>query len=170
MTLYLMGEPLDTTLEAFRALGGALRAAGRFHEHRRSRLSGPFTVTAMTSAPRVLVSAEAVAYRPNRGVYVVVREGTATADDASLAAGLLEVEGVAGVWTFSTDASFERHGWHPGDKTITVAYLDEEALSVAPGAGALVRARPDQELRPILFAGPMETITPWRWDWFDGTT
>ena len=178
MTLYLMGEPLDTTLEEFRALGGTLRAAGRFHEHRRSRLSGPFAVTAMTAAPRVLVSAEAVPYRPNRGVYVVVRDGAAIpaalsgtdAHGVALAAALLEVEGVAGTWSFSTEARFDRHGWHPGDKTITVAYLDTEPLAAAPEAGALVRAQPDQEQRRILFAGPMETITPWRWDWFDEET
>ena len=183
MTLYLMGEPLDTTLEEFRALGGALRDAGRFHRHRRSRLSGPFTVTGMTAAPRVLVSAEAVPYRPNRGVYVVVREGATIpadgpaapgstargtdAEEGGLGAALLDVEGVAGTWTFSTDTRFERHGWHPGDKTVTVSYLDAEPLAAAPGIGSLVRAQPDLEHRPVLFAGPLETITPWRWDWFD---
>jgi|SRR5579863_3647101 len=183
MTLYLMGEPLDTTLEEFRALGATLRDAGRFHHHRRSRLSGPFTVTAMSATPRVLVSAEAVPYRPNRGVYVVVREvatipedsppapgstpkGTAAAE-AGLAAALLEAEGVAGTWTFSTDDRFDRHGWHLGAKTVTVSYLDAEPLAVAPELGALVRAQPDLERRPVLFAGPLETITPWRWDWFD---
>ncbi|HLN42868.1 MAG TPA: hypothetical protein VK215_10465 [Acidimicrobiales bacterium] len=183
MTLYLMGEPLDTTLEEFRALGGTLRDAGRFHGHRRSRLSGPFTVTGMAAAPRVLVSAEAVPYRPNRGVYVVVREGATipeggpaapvapprgtVGDEGRLAAALLEVDGVAGTWTFSTDGRFDRHGWRPGHKTVTVSYLDAEPVAVAPALGALVRAQPDQEHRPVLFAGPLETITPWRWDWFD---
>src|SRR5580704_5825210 len=76
MTLYLMGEPVDATLEEFRALGGTLRESGRFHTHRRSHLSGPFVVSGAAAAPRVLVSAEAVPYRPNRGVYVVVRDGT----------------------------------------------------------------------------------------------
>src|SRR5579864_2585896 len=47
MTLYLMGEPVDATLEEFRALGERLHAVGRFHEHRRARLSGPFVVTGM---------------------------------------------------------------------------------------------------------------------------
>ena len=72
MTLYLMGDPVDATLVAFRALGERLRGADRFFEHRRSRLSGPFAVTGTVAAPRVLVSADAVPFRPNRGVYVVV--------------------------------------------------------------------------------------------------
>jgi hypothetical protein len=137
----------------------------------------------MTAAPRVLVSAEAVPYRPNRGVYVVVREGATIPEGGRAAPGatlrgtegdegrlddaLLAAEGVAGTWTFSTDGRFDRHGWRPGDKTVTVSYLDAEPLAVAPGLGALVRAQPDQDHRPVLFAGPLETITPWRWGWFD---
>ena len=28
----------------------------------------------------------------------------------------------------------------------------------------------DGSSRPVLFAGPLETITPWSWDWFDDDT
>jgi len=171
ITLYLMSEPVDTTLEEFRALGGRLHAEGRFHHHRRSRLSGPFALTGMVAARRVLVSADAVPYRPNLGVYVIVRQwaGPAAADDEDgrLAGALLDADGVAGVWTFSAGARFDPHGWHPGDKTITVCYLDSEPLTVAPGLGASVRAAVDEERGAVMFAGPLETITPWHWDWFD---
>jgi hypothetical protein len=188
VTLYLMSEPVDATLEEFRALGEQLRAEGRFHEHRRSRLSGPFAVTGLWAAPRVLVSAESIPFRPNRGVYVVVRtghpdpesvepapesggaqHGTAQDRDA-LAGALLEQDGVAGVWTFATDGRFDRHGWRPGDKTITVCYLDSSPLAVAPRLSHVVRGAVDGSSRPVLFAGPLETITPWTWDWFDDDT
>jgi hypothetical protein len=180
MTLYLMAEPVDRTLDEFGALGDELRAVGRFHPHRRARLSGPLSVAASAAAPRVLVSAEAVPYRPNRGVYVVVRERPAApsgppgpADDPAadpadeMAARLLEAPGVAGVWTFVSDPRFERHRWRPGSRSITVCYLDEEPLEVAPSLGALVGNTEMPPDRPVLFAGPFETITPWRWDWFD---
>jgi hypothetical protein len=183
MTLYLMGEPVDATLEEFRALGGTLRDEGRFHGHRRSRLSGPFALSGIAAAPRVLVAAEAVPYRPNRGVYVVVREGTASSSgrgvptdgggygvggvDRRLADALLEQEGVAGVWTFATDSRFDHHGWRASDKTITVCYLDRAPLAVAARLGEVVRAAADAPGRPVLFGGPFETITPWSWDWFD---
>jgi len=166
MTLYLMGEPVDSTLEEFEALGVRLRADGRFHEHRRSRLSGPFAVTGMLAAPRVLVSPAAVPYRPNRGVYVVVRDGVDDTD-AAHAEAFVAAESVAGVWTFATDERFEGLVWHPGVRTITVCYLDADPLEAAFELGRLVRATVDPRRRPALFAGPLETITPWRWDWFD---
>ncbi len=169
MTLYLMGEPVDATLEEFRALGATLRDAGRFHAHRQSHLSGPFAVSGAAAAPRVLVSAEAVPYRPNLGVYVVVREGTAGVDDVDrpLADALLEQAGVAGVWTFATDSRFDRHGWRASNKTITVCYLDTAPLAVAARLGDVVRAAQGASERALLFCGPFETITPWSWDWFD---
>ncbi|HEY5023975.1 MAG TPA: hypothetical protein VII76_03280 [Acidimicrobiales bacterium] len=177
MTLYLMGDPVDATLEEFRALGERLGAAGRFHQHRRSHLSGPLAVTGHRAAPGALVSADAVPYRPNRGIYVVVRERSASAghgsgdgasEDDALATALLARDGVAGVWTFATDSRFDRHVWRPGDKTITVCYLDAEPLTVAPPLNDLVRAGGGAGAAGVLFAGPLETITPWRWDWFDG--
>ena len=100
VTLYLMTEPVEDTLEQFHALGGRLRELGRFHEHRRALLSGPFDVDTVAAAPRVLVSAEAVPYRPNRGAYIVVEEGPAAPVDT---AALLEVPAVAGVWSFISD-------------------------------------------------------------------
>jgi hypothetical protein len=186
MTLYLMGEPVDATLVEFRALGERLRGANRFFEHRRSRLSGPFAVTGAVAAPRVLVSADATPYRPNRGVYVVVHDRAAAPAAPSAAAGrrpestegepdgfaraAVEADGVAGVWTFATDGRFAGHGWRPGDKTITVCYLDDEPLAVVASLDEFVRAEAARDWSSVLFAGPLETITPWHWDWFDTPT
>ncbi|HXQ89976.1 MAG TPA: hypothetical protein VN768_00385 [Acidimicrobiales bacterium] len=182
MTLYLMGEPVDVTLEQFWALGRRLRAEGRFHEHRRSRLSGPFALTGVLAAPRVLVSADAVAYRPNRGVYVVVRDNAASsehesaaagprrAEDEELAAALLGAPGVAGVWSFTSDARRAEAHWHPGDKSVTVGFLDADPLTVAGALGPTLRPLIQSGQRPVAFAGPLETVTPWRWDWFDETS
>jgi hypothetical protein len=170
MTLYLMTEPVDTTLEEFHALGDQLRSLGRFHLHRRALLSGPFDVRSATAAPRVLVSAEAVPYRPNRGVHVVVEQwpppgATSGPDPGDSGAELVEVPGVAGVWTFVSDAE-HRHVWHPGRHRITVTYLDEDPLTVSASLDDVTRRRAAAGAR-IVFAGVFETITPWRWDWFD---
>ena len=167
LTLYLMAEPLERTLAQFAALAEQLRAAGRFHPHRRSRLSGPFRLVATRAAPRVMISAEAVPYRPHRGLYLVVDrrpdDGVPFAearDDH-----LLAVDGVAGVWTFATDpAEPSPERWRPGDHRITVAFVDGDPLAVAAGAGPSLRGGGPA---PV-YAGPFETITPWRWDWFDG--
>jgi len=177
VTMYLMGEPLDQTLEEFAALGQRLRELGRFHEHRRSHLSGPFTLRAARAAPRVLVSADAVAFRPNRGVFVVVRDrGEPASSDATrsgdevervLAEALLGAGGVAGVLSFAGDPGLGGERWRPGDRTITVCYLDEEPLSVTDALGRIVRAEADEG---VVFAGPFEAITPWQWDWFEASS
>jgi hypothetical protein len=144
VTLYLMTEPVDETLREFRRLGGELREKGRFHLHRQARLSGPFALAETAAAARVLVSPEAVPYRPHYGVHVQVQtvSNPAPALDARC-----EIPGVAGAWSF-TDAA----------RRITVTWLDEEPLAVVDRVPAPSECE---------FAGPLETITPWQWDWFD---
>ncbi len=141
VTLYLMTEPVDETLHAFRQLGRDLYRAGRFHHHRHAHLSGPFAVVDTAAASRVRISPEAVPYRPHRGVHVTV-------GPARDLGALCAVDGVAGAWAFTDDV-----------RTITVAWLDDDPLV----ASARVPTIGGAEL-----AGPFETITPWDWDWFDG--
>jgi hypothetical protein len=146
MTLYLMTEPLGETLRDFQRLGRELHDAGRWHHFRRAHWSGPLARRDTAAATRVAISAAAVPYRPNRGVYVTVAAaGEPLVDCASLCA----MPGVAGAWSFAGD-----------ERQVSVAWLDDEPLAVAP---ALAPA-PSEGL---LFAGPFETITPWQWTWFD---
>lgn len=168
VTLYLMTEPVQQTLEEFQALGGRLRDVGRFHGHRRARLSGPFDVRAIHAAPRVLISAEAVPYRPNLGAYIVVEDLPPTAgptDDGTNIAALLGTSGVAGVWSFVSDEE-RRLAWRPGRHRVTVCFLDESPVGVSSSLGEVVEGwRPAAD--SIVHAGPLETVTPWHWDWFD---
>jgi hypothetical protein len=144
VTLYLMTEPVDETLTSFMAWGRELARRGRFHQHRRTLLSGPFELLDMAVAPRVLISRSAVPYRPQQGVYVQVDDGRHPVD----VRGLCELDGVAGAWSFADD-----------EHAVTIAWLDGPPLEVAtrwPPAAATT-----------IFAGPFETITPRQWDWFD---
>jgi hypothetical protein len=44
--------------------------------------------------------------------------------------------------------------------------LDEDPLDVSAPLGEVVgHWRPDAGR--VIHAGPLEAITPWRWDWFD---
>ncbi|HLX87135.1 MAG TPA: hypothetical protein VKR22_01535 [Acidimicrobiales bacterium] len=173
VTLYLMSEPVAETLGDFAALGRHLHEVGRFHEERRSLLSGPFTAIDAVASPRVLVSAAALPFRPCTGVYVMVEALGEGRDASGLwrhgdAGPLLEVPGVAGVWSFAADGPPPGTHWRPGRHRVTVCYLDGDPLEAAGSLGPLLAGpeRPDTGLEPIL-AGPFETITPWRWDWFD---
>ncbi len=166
VTLYLMSEPVDRTLREFRQLGADLHALGRFHRHRRAHLSGPFRLLETEVAPRVLVSAEAVPYRPHCAIHVVVEDvATGHESDAYVrwlhaehAPALVQLGGVAGVWTFADDAH-----------RVCVAWLDAPVDTVLPALDELERARRDraQRVAPVIFSGPFETIVPWQWDWFD---
>ena len=156
MTLYLMTEPVKETLEKFMALGQQLREKNRFHLHRRSHLSGSFELVATEAAPRVLISAAAVPYRPNFGLYVIVDElAEGKPFDVDLSQ-LVAVPGVAGAWTFGS-----------GDRQISVCFLDDPPLDVADGLRPALAKRWDHSSSRPVFAGPLETIVPWQWDWFD---
>ena len=158
VTCYLMADPIRTTLADFFALGAELHRVDRFFRERRAHLTGPFRVETTSAAPRVLVSAAAVPFRPNRGVYVIVEEAGNDYD----ADALPRVPGVAGLWTFATDDALASPRWTEGARRITVAWLDDDPLTVAAGIAPLVAPRAG-----VAFAGPFETITPWQWDWFD---
>jgi hypothetical protein len=174
VTLYLMTEPVQETLEEFHALGGRLREVGRFHQHRRALLSGPFDIETVAAAPRVLISAEAVPYRPNRGAYVVVEDLPGTSDSvgppesvgpAANVERLLHQPGVAGVWTFVSDEE-RRMAWRPGRHRITVCFLDDDPTGTSSSLDEVVRQwRPDSGA--VVHAGPLESVIPWQWDWFD---
>ncbi|HUC38468.1 MAG TPA: hypothetical protein VMR97_15250 [Acidimicrobiales bacterium] len=171
VTLYLMTAPVDRTLEQFGALGRELHDLGRFHERRRSLLSGPFAVLGARAARRALVSAEVLPYRPNLGVYVIVEAAAGAALDAvawhdEVAGRLVELPGVAGVIGFASRGDFEHLGWHPGDVRVSVCYLDEPPLEVCATVDPVVLEIFEGRSTPEL-AGPFETITPWEWGWFD---
>ncbi|MGH9081024.1 MAG: hypothetical protein ACRDYE_13320 [Acidimicrobiales bacterium] len=69
---YLMGNPLDETIDEFLTLGRHLAELGRFPHTLPSRYAGGLRLLETHAAPRVLVSAEVVPFRPHRGVYLIV--------------------------------------------------------------------------------------------------
>lgn len=160
VTLYLMTEPIERTLREFMQLGRDLHAANRFHLARKARLSGPFPFVEARVAPRVLVSREAVPYRPNRGVYVEVEElvhGAVAEPDLGVRLdGLCALPGVAGAWSFADE-----------ERRVTVSWLDAPPLEVNDALAGAVGSRRAGSSDRTVFAGPFEAITPWEWDWFE---
>ena len=178
VTLYLMTGPIDVTLREFADTGQRLRALGRFHLHRNAVLAGPHQWLDAHAAPRVLVDPAAVPYRPNRGVYVIVEEPVDGADPEAADAWIRSlheswadracaVPGVAGVWQFATSPRLRGPGWTDGQRRITVCYLDDDPLTVADALAPLVRERWDAGVVRPRYAGPLETVVPYQWDWFD---
>ena len=169
LTLYLLTGPVEPALAEFAALAVDLRAVDRFHRHRRAAVSGAFDVVACAVAPRVLVSAAAVPYRPNRGIHVRVDEPAPDAHLAWLEAdhlpALAAVDGVAGAWAFRQRTTGTDPRPTTADRAVTIAWLDDPPLDVAPRIAALPGA-PPTAVRTLL-AGPLEHIEPHRWNWFE---
>jgi hypothetical protein len=144
MTLYLLRD--ERVLPEFFALAKRLREEDRFFAARKALLSGPFDVTGRWAAPRVAVSADAVPFRPNQGVYVVVGPALNGAE-------LIEHEGVAGAWQF-IERGDARH--------VTVAFVDGDLWTTAAALADLSVGREEKRL----WAGPLEGIDAFRWGWF----
>jgi hypothetical protein len=158
LTLYLMAAPVQETIDVFFRLADELRALDRFHLHRTAHLAGALAVTATYAAPRALVSAEAIPYRPNRGVHVRV-EPRDQPGGAS-AAELVAVPGVAGAWELSGDAPYASRSTR--DQRITWCWLDASADGVAARLHDLPAAP------GATFVATAEAVDPWgSWGWFD---
>ncbi|HEY1652205.1 MAG TPA: hypothetical protein VGG09_10020 [Acidimicrobiales bacterium] len=142
MTLYLLRDA--DVVPPFLELGQRLYAEDRFFAARRAVLSGPFEVVGSWAAPRVAVSAGAVPFRPSHGVYTVVGPPV---DGAAL----VEVPGVAGAWQFAD-----------GERAVTVAFVDGDLWHVAGVLGNSIAASAEVPE----WAGPLERVDAFRWDWF----
>ncbi len=183
LTCYYMTEPLERTLTDFFDLADQLRALGRFFAHRKGLMGGPFLLVKEYVAARVRISAEALPYRPNRGIAALVLDPVPGADadetgtwlDCALFPELLRVPGVAGAYSYTAraggrDSVFASR--NPAGRRVAVLYLDDDPLAVARalrepiGRGGRLSGELEKRLRPV-FAGPFETITPWKWDWFE---
>jgi hypothetical protein len=134
--------------------------------------------------PRILVSPDVLPFRPNRGVYVTVtrveQPASASADayfawcDRVLVPRVVDCDGVAGAWTFASDPALGTPAIAPLAPGIRVHlyFLDDDPLMVA---GAIEAALAEETAdataeRAELCRGPLRSITPWRWDWFEGST
>ena len=186
MTLYLFEEPVAQAAQAFLDLGPALDAAGRFFKDRKSLMSGPFELVGAQAAPRVLVSPQALPYRPNTGLFVTVDDLPDPSKQADVESwmeavrtpDMLQVRHVAGVWRFRA-LHTERVGRTapplPRGRTICVHYLDGDPLEMLDdfeGRAAHWRSSgrwPDfGGACQTLLASLYRTIAPdSRFDWFD---
>jgi hypothetical protein len=172
---YYMTDPVEPTLVSFAQLGRRAAETGRYPEPATSHLLGAFHLQQGYAAPRVLVSAEAVPFRPHRGVVLLV-ETIADGDVAAWARwhhtdhvpALLDVEGVAGVYAFrsstllgvGTDqgSKFGMPAWDPGERYVTVVYLDDDVAATTGRIEDLLRSRWDSGAVVPELAGPFRSM------------
>ncbi|MFE8013856.1 hypothetical protein ACFU3O_14080 [Streptomyces antibioticus] len=186
IAMYWFREPAERSVAEWTELGERSFQWGRRPELayvKRPFLSF-FTPVKGYAAPRALVSAEALPFRPNLGIRLTLTEVTEPRSLASERAfrwhdsvgmpGLLDIPGVAGGWTFSfaysqrpaTDAGADRPD--PAPASLRLLYLDEDPVQVEKEIRAKEAAW-EREGGPgaaeeVLLSGPLRAITPWQ-DW-----
>ena len=174
--VYLLTEPLESTLTQFARLGRRLAEAGRYPIRATPHLLGAFELHGEHAAPRVLVSADAVPFRPHRGVHLIVDRpaGTDGMDgwwrwhDAEHVPAVLATEGVAGMLSFRSTGRLgtgadqgPRFGtaapWDPDRSVVTIVYVDGDLSDTAARLDPVVRARwASGDVSPRL-AGPFRS-------------
>ncbi len=174
MVCYLMGNPVDETVDEFLTLGRHLAELGRFPHAMPSVYAGALRLLEAHAAPRVLVSAEVVPFRPHRGIYLIVDEPTDRAAQEAylqrrhteLLPELVSVPGVAGAWSFATTPAIRRPNFTDGNYRMTLCYLDDEPSSVGERLQPLMARMSAAEPVRLLLAAPFESLVRWDWDRF----
>ncbi len=155
MTYFFTGT---AGLQDFNELSTALGNAGRKLPLLPPVERGVYEVQRKVAAPRVKLGSDVLPWLPVRGVLVLVERGSASPNP------LLEVDGVAGVWSalsLRVDASLASA---QENQTITYCFLDDDPIATALRLRPLLKARwAESDIEP-LFAAPFFAVVPYEWD------
>jgi hypothetical protein len=145
-------------MEPFMALSTALGDSGRKLPLLPPVERGVYRVDDRAAAPRVKVGGDVLPWWPVRGAYVLLERGAAPVDE------LLDVDGVAGVWTATSLAVGRRLASAPAGQTISYLFLDDDPVRVAGRLRAALTERWTGDDVAPLFAAPFQTVVPHEWD------
>lgn len=144
-------------LGPFAALGAALRHGGRMPLRLPSVELAVFDLVGKAAAPRVVVGADVVPWRPALGVHLLIEEGERSP------AGLVEVPGVAGVWWFRGREGPAPFATDHRGLQLSYLLLDDDPVAVTDRLrGPLADRWTGGDLRPLL-AAPFHTIVEHDW-------
>jgi hypothetical protein len=145
-------------LRGFNELSTALGNAGRKLSILPPVERGVYEVQNRAAAPRVKVGSDVVPWLPVRGAYVLVERGSAAVHP------LVEVEGVAGVWSALSRQVDGNLASVQGEQSITYCFLDDDPIATAERLRPVLSARwAESDIEP-LFAAPFFAVVPYEWD------
>jgi hypothetical protein len=145
-------------LDDFNDLSTALGKAGRKLPLLPPVERGVYEVRRKAAAPRVRIGSDVLPWLPVRGAFVLVERGSASPDL------LVDVDGVAGVWSALSLRVAASLASAQENQTITYCFLDEDPIATAQRLRPVLEARwTESDLEP-LFAAPFFTVVPYEWD------
>lgn len=145
-------------LHGFNELSTALGNAGRKLSLLPPVERGVYEVRDKAAAPRVKVGSDVLPWLPVRGAFLLVERGSAAADP------LLEVGGVAGVWSALSRKVDARLASAQANQSITYCFVDGDPIAVAEKLRPLLAARWAASGIEPLFAAPFFAVVPYEWD------
>jgi hypothetical protein len=191
VNIYWFREPWHRSFAEWQELAERSYRWGRRPEiaYTARPLMGLFRTVRGLAAPRVLVSPDALAFRPARAVHLSLyrfEQSHSASTHRYLAhvesrrlPELLSLDGVAGAWSFSSISTTLDPSWGPRAGSATFdpsgsdAGLFRAELVFIDGMPeetqrriAAVPAGPDEAGEEI-FRSLLLPITAWEWDWFD---
>jgi hypothetical protein len=144
-------------MDGFLTLSAALGGAGRKISLLPPVERGIYEVQSRAAAPHVKVGAGVLPWWPTRGVYLLLESlGTPPVE-------LLDVEGVAGIWSMASLDVGPKLASAPAGQQLTYCFLDDDPVDTA------ARLRPPLERRwsatdvAPLFAAPFHPVVPHEW-------
>ncbi|GBG40232.1 hypothetical protein [Mycobacterium montefiorense] len=145
-------------LRDFNELSTALGNAGRKLSLLPPVERGVYEVLNRAAAPRVKVGSDVLPWLPVRGAFVLVERGSAAVD------ALVEVEGVAGVWSALSREVDATLASAQGDQSITYCFLDADPVATAERLRPVLASRWAEPGIEPLFAAPFFAVVPYEWD------
>lgn len=143
-------------LQGFYDLAVALNDAGRSPFILPPAERGVYTVHQRLAAPRARIGADVLPWLPVRGLYILVESGELPPDD------LLDVPGVAGVWTSESVADPAADA--AIGQQLTLCFLDDDPVATATRLQPVLAGRWKSSGEEALLAAPFHTLVPYEWD------
>jgi hypothetical protein len=147
-------DGLQTFNELSTALGGADRKVALLPPVQR----GVYDVQARVAAPRIKIGADVLPWWPARGVYLLLERGDTPP------ANLLDVDGVAGIWSARTREVDRSLANAEAGQQISYCFLDDEPAATAARLRPVLEKRWTEGSIEPLFAAPFHPIVPYEWD------
>ena len=145
-------------MEPFLALSKALGDAGRKLPLLPPVERGVYDVGQKVAAPRIKVGADVLPWWPVRGAYLLLESAAQAPTD------LTKVDGVAGIWSATSQSVEARLASAPARQTISYCFLDDDPVRVAERLRPVLDKRwSDDDVEPF-FAAPFHSVVPHEWD------
>ncbi len=152
---YFFSDPAGLT--AFNELSAALGGAGRKLALLPPVERGVYDVAAKEAAPRVKAGADVLPWWPARGVMLLLER------ELCDFAALLEIDGVAGGWSATSQAvSAELASAQPG-QYLTYLFLDDDPVATAQRLEPALTERWNRAGSLPLLAAPFHPVVPHEW-------